>query len=102
MKLERVIEEGQVYFNIVGTDIRIQMDKTSPKEIYCANFDNCLPDEEDLYSCRHNYLGEFTNRFNAVYNEIVHYMEWFIGFSRNISELDEVRNSYILALDCKV
>ena len=102
MKLESVTEEGDVYFNIVGTNIRMHQDESTNEVMYCANFDKCIPDEEDLYYIRYRYLLDYTKDSRDVLNEIEHYMEWFIGYSRNSIELAEIRTSYMLALDGKV
>jgi len=100
MKVKKTGErDGTTYFTIVGTDIRVEKDTSTGKTTYCANFDECLPDEKDLYYSRYRYLGDYTEDVFYVNREIQHYMEWFVGYSRNKPYFKEVRDGYISVLD---
>lgn len=101
MKLKQTSVEGQMFLCITGTGIRVHWDTSLGKDLYCANFDKCTRDEEDLFASRYDYHGDYTEDSRDVLNEIKHFMEWFIGFSRNSIELAEIRTSYKLALDGK-
>jgi len=102
MELKQTEQNETVYYNIPETDIRLEKDLSTGKATYCANFDNCIADEEDLYYMRYNYLGDYTKNYIKVIDEIKHYMEWFIGWSRNISDFNEIRKSYIKSLDSEL
>jgi uncharacterized protein YozE (UPF0346 family) len=97
--MKQTEENETVYYNIPETDIRLERDLSTGKATYCANFDNCIPDEEDFYYMRYRYLGDYTEDYRRVINEIQHYMEWFIGYSISISDFDEIRESYIKSLN---
>ena len=102
MELKQTEQNETVYYNIPKTDIRLEKDLSTGKATYCANFDNCTADEEDSYYIRYSYLGDYTEDYRDVISEIEHYMEWFIGFSRNISVYDEIRESYIKSLNTRL
>lgn len=103
MKLEQHKDEnGATQMKILGTNISVEWINEDGEDLFRANFDNCIAEEEDMFNLYYKYSDEYIDDSKDVLEEIKHYMEWFIGAFRNSISLAEIRTSYMLALDGKV